>query len=152
MWSTDLRPPADRLRIGPGMHDVNGSDIDANKPGRRLPSIAFGLERIGLIAVRAPILSCLILLALCIGAGFGIQRIKIERQSGTRPRVTFREAAARYLAGCIGKVDTADLIAFHVELLDPWITQVRGHPLEQRTGVEQRQATAEPSRRSSTLP
>lgn len=50
-----------------------------------------------------------------------IERIRQERQSGTRPRVTFREAAARYLKDCIGRVDTADLIAFHIELLDPWI-------------------------------
>src|ERR1700743_3793644 len=42
------------------------------------PSIAFGLERIGLIAVRAPVLSCLILVALIVGAIFGIQRIKID--------------------------------------------------------------------------
>jgi uncharacterized protein len=41
-------------------------------------SIAFGLERIGLIAVRAPVLSCLILVALIVGAVFGIQRIKID--------------------------------------------------------------------------
>src|ERR1700755_3003070 len=41
-------------------------------------SIAFGLERIGLIAVRAPIVSCLILVALIIGAVFGIERIKID--------------------------------------------------------------------------
>src|ERR1700750_451637 len=41
-------------------------------------SIAFGLEKIGLIAVRAPILSCIILLALIIGAIFGIERIKID--------------------------------------------------------------------------
>src|SRR6201989_3397326 len=41
-------------------------------------SIAFGLEKIGLIAVRAPILSCIILVALIIGAIFGIQRIKID--------------------------------------------------------------------------
>ena len=41
-------------------------------------SIAFGLERIGLIAVKAPILSCVILVALIIGAIFGIQRIKID--------------------------------------------------------------------------
>ena len=39
------------------------------------PSIAFGLERIGLIAVRAPVLSCIILVVLIIGASFGIQRI-----------------------------------------------------------------------------
>src|SRR6201995_5154609 len=41
-------------------------------------SIAFGLEKIGLIAVRAPVLSCLILAALIVGAIFGIQRIKID--------------------------------------------------------------------------
>jgi uncharacterized protein len=45
---------------------------------RATSSIAFGLERIGLIAVRAPILSCIVLIALIIGAVFGIQRIKID--------------------------------------------------------------------------
>src|SRR6185312_8156090 len=45
---------------------------------RPTASIAFGLERIGLIAVQAPILSCIILIALIIGAVFGIQRIKID--------------------------------------------------------------------------
>jgi predicted RND superfamily exporter protein len=56
---------------------MHGSDTEAER-ARKLPSIAFGLERIGLIAIRAPILSCLILLALCVGAVFGIQRIKID--------------------------------------------------------------------------
>src|SRR3984885_12031079 len=41
-------------------------------------SIAFGLEKIGLIAVRAPVVSCIILVALIIGAIFGIQRIKVD--------------------------------------------------------------------------
>jgi len=41
-------------------------------------SIAFGLERIGLLAVKVPILSCLVLAALIVGAIFGIQRIKID--------------------------------------------------------------------------
>jgi hypothetical protein len=41
-------------------------------------SIAFGLERIGLIAVKAPIVSCIILVALIVGAIFGIERIKID--------------------------------------------------------------------------
>src|SRR5450631_1750706 len=41
-------------------------------------SIAFGLERLGLIAVQAPILSCIVLVALIVGAIFGIQRIKID--------------------------------------------------------------------------
>jgi hypothetical protein len=41
-------------------------------------SIAFGLERMGLIAVKAPILSCIILAVLVVAAIFGIQRIKID--------------------------------------------------------------------------
>jgi predicted RND superfamily exporter protein len=41
-------------------------------------SIAFGLERLGLIAVKAPVLSCIILVGLIIGALFGIDRIKID--------------------------------------------------------------------------
>src|ERR1700676_1872460 len=56
------------------------SEVHADKieqPPKGL-SIAFGLERIGLIAGRAPVLSCMILVALIIGAIFGIQRIKID--------------------------------------------------------------------------
>src|SRR6516164_2500348 len=45
---------------------------------RPMASIAFGLERIGLIAVQAPILSCIVLVALIVGAIFGIERIKID--------------------------------------------------------------------------
>src|ERR1700743_958823 len=41
-------------------------------------SIAFGLERIGLIAIKAPIVSCIILVALMVAAVFGVQRIKID--------------------------------------------------------------------------
>jgi predicted RND superfamily exporter protein len=41
-------------------------------------SIAFGLERLGLIPMKAPILSCVILVILMIGAVFGIDRIKID--------------------------------------------------------------------------
>src|SRR6202047_5097257 len=41
-------------------------------------SIAFGLERLGLIAGQRPILSCIILVGLFIGALFGIDRIKID--------------------------------------------------------------------------
>src|SRR6195256_5816711 len=45
---------------------------------RPTASIAFGLERLGLIAVQAPIVSCIILVGLIIGAIFGIDRIKID--------------------------------------------------------------------------
>jgi len=45
---------------------------------RPTSSIAFGLERMGLIAVKAPILSCIVLVALMIAAAFGVYRIKID--------------------------------------------------------------------------
>jgi predicted RND superfamily exporter protein len=55
------------------------SEVHVEKVEQRpTASIAFGLERIGLIAVQAPILSCIILVALVIGAIFGIERIKID--------------------------------------------------------------------------
>src|SRR5712672_100703 len=60
------------------MLERNIIDPDAKKLERRPMSIAFGLERIGLVAIRAPILSCIILLAMVIGAIFGIERIKID--------------------------------------------------------------------------
>ena len=60
------------------MHDKSSHDADMQKLGKGPVSIAFGLERLGLIAVKAPIVSCVILLALVIGAIFGIQRIKID--------------------------------------------------------------------------
>ncbi len=55
------------------------SEVHVEKTEQRpTASIAFGLERIGLIAVQAPILSCLVLVALIVGAIFGIERIKID--------------------------------------------------------------------------
>ena len=42
------------------------------------PSIAFGVERLGLVAMRTPILSVVILAILCIGAFFGLERIRID--------------------------------------------------------------------------
>src|ERR1700754_5139263 len=41
-------------------------------------SIAFGLERLGLIPMKMPILSCIVLAILMVGAVFGIDRIKID--------------------------------------------------------------------------
>src|SRR5579864_7666584 len=55
------------------------SEVHVEKIEQRpTASIAFGLERIGLVAVQAPIWSCIILVALVIGAIFGIERIKID--------------------------------------------------------------------------
>ncbi|KQW19223.1 RND transporter [Afipia sp. Root123D2] len=57
----------------PSTHEsAHGTD------GRPRFSIAFGLERIGLIAMRTPLLSICILIALCAGAFLGLQRIKID--------------------------------------------------------------------------
>src|SRR5579863_5839056 len=55
-------------------NEVHVEKIEA----RPMSSIAFGLERMGLIAVKAPVVSCIILVALVIGAIFGIERIKID--------------------------------------------------------------------------
>src|SRR5438445_9145790 len=54
---------------------VHVEAIEEPRPGK---SIAFGLERIGLIAIKAPVLSVIILFALMVGAIFGIERIKID--------------------------------------------------------------------------
>src|ERR1700753_1975028 len=55
------------------------SEVHVEKIEQRpASSIAFGLERIGLIAVKAPIVSCIILVALIVAAVFGIHRIKID--------------------------------------------------------------------------
>src|SRR5436305_1617926 len=55
------------------------SEVHVEKIEQRpMASIAFGLERLGLIAVQAPILSCIVLVALIIGAIFGIDRIEID--------------------------------------------------------------------------
>src|SRR6202047_1675353 len=55
------------------------SEVHVEKIEQRpTASIAFGLERIGLIAVQAQLLSCLVLVAFIIGAIFGIERIKID--------------------------------------------------------------------------
>src|SRR5450631_3335920 len=55
------------------------SEVHVEKTEQRpTASIAFGLERLGLIAVQKPVLSCIILVGLFIGALFGIDRIKID--------------------------------------------------------------------------
>jgi uncharacterized protein len=60
------------------MLEKNAAEADAKMREKPPVSIAFGLERMGLIAMRAPILSCVILILMVIGAVFGIYRIKID--------------------------------------------------------------------------
>src|SRR5437868_15375114 len=68
------------MRTGKGMLEKNtDSEVHVEKIEQRpTASIAFGLERIGLVAVRAPVVSCILLVALFIAAIFGIERIRID--------------------------------------------------------------------------
>jgi len=59
------------------LHQISKEPVQGDS-GKHHFSIAFGLERIGLIALRAPKLAATVLLALCVVAVFGIQRIKID--------------------------------------------------------------------------
>jgi predicted RND superfamily exporter protein len=49
----------------------------AHKP-RKLHDLAFGVERIGLISLRAPIVSICFLVVLMVAAGFGVARIQVD--------------------------------------------------------------------------
>jgi predicted RND superfamily exporter protein len=60
------------------MLDQTSQTVGGKKPARALPSIAFGIERLGLFAMRTPITSLIVLAILCVGAFFGLERIKID--------------------------------------------------------------------------
>lgn len=84
-------------------HRENEVHVDKVEQGPTT-SIAFGLERLGLIAVRAPIVSCIILLVLIVGAVFGIYRIKIDDslsqlfRSNTREFKQYEEVTKKFPA------------------------------------------------------
>lgn len=84
------------------MLERNTVDPDAQKSVKPPMSIAFGLERLGLIAIRAPVLSCVILFAMVIGAVFGIERIKIDDslsqlfRSNTKEYRQYEEVTKRF--------------------------------------------------------
>jgi predicted RND superfamily exporter protein len=45
---------------------------------RKLHNLAYGIERVGLIALRAPVVAATVLVALCLAAVFGIERLKVD--------------------------------------------------------------------------
>ena len=58
---------------------IGATDDGTAAPGpRKLHNLAYGIERIGLIPLRAPIISAVILALLCIGATFGVERLKVD--------------------------------------------------------------------------
>jgi len=64
-------PPSDSSK-------TEASDGASVPPPRKLHGLAYGLERIGLIPLRAPVVSAIILAVLCVIAAFGIERIKVD--------------------------------------------------------------------------
>src|SRR5689334_8263623 len=66
--------------IGQGMLEKNDDSLVHIEKADERPggSIAFGLERLGLVAAKTPIISCIILLVLIVAAVFGIKRIQID--------------------------------------------------------------------------
>ena len=61
------------------------NDRDEKSAGRRAPPeppgryrLVLGFERIGLIALRAPLLSAMIVAALCVFAAFGVAKLKVD--------------------------------------------------------------------------
>ncbi len=50
-----------------------------------------------------------------------LPEIRLAREKGTRPRVTFREAAAKYLKDEAPKLASSEDLAWHIGLVDPFI-------------------------------
>ncbi len=77
-WGNLLDKTSACHRIGTvPLHQISKESAHSDSAKRNF-SIAFGLERIGLIALRAPRTAAAVLLALVVVAVFGIQRIKID--------------------------------------------------------------------------
>src|SRR5205807_8267334 len=57
---------------------LDQSSNRAAETKRRPLSIALGFERFGLIAMRTPILSMIVLAICCVAAAFGLDRIKVD--------------------------------------------------------------------------
>ena len=71
-------------------------------PARRLHPLAYGIERIGLIALRAPIVGAVIFALLVVGAVFGLDRLKVDDslsqlfRSDTPEFKQYEEVTARF--------------------------------------------------------
>ena len=71
-------------------------------PPRKLHNLAYGIERIGLIPLRAPVLSAIILTLLCVVAAFGVHRLKVDNslsqlfRSDTKEFRQYEEVTKRF--------------------------------------------------------
>jgi predicted RND superfamily exporter protein len=66
--------PSEERREGPPSARDEAPAAHGAGPNR----LAFGIERLALIPLRFPLLAVLVVLALCIGAAFGVARIKVD--------------------------------------------------------------------------
>ena len=64
---------------------MTGTNQDEQRVGRRSPPkplggdrLVLGFERVGLVALRAPLLSAMIVAALCVFAAFGVAKLKVD--------------------------------------------------------------------------
>ena len=64
--------------VGEGKAGGLGPAGESHPPARKLHPLAFGLERIGLISLRAPITGAVIFTLLVIAAVFGLDRLKVD--------------------------------------------------------------------------
>jgi len=64
--------------VGEGKAGGLGSAGESHPPARKLHPLAFGLERIGLISLRAPIAGAVIFTLLTIAAVIGLDRLKVD--------------------------------------------------------------------------
>jgi len=62
-----------------------------------------------------------------------VQRIKLAKSRGSRPRVTFREAGAKYLRENRNRLASIADAAWHVEMLYPWIGKTALDNVHDRT-------------------
>jgi uncharacterized protein len=63
------------LRLKKADQEKPSSGVSAKQ---RLPALALGIERIGLISLRVPLAVALVAVALVIAAGFGVARLKVD--------------------------------------------------------------------------
>lgn len=66
------------MPVSTTVSEPEGDSGASAQPPRKLHNLAYGIERIGLIPLRAPIVSAIILVLLVIGAGLGIERLKVD--------------------------------------------------------------------------
>src|SRR3954470_23046102 len=74
-----MRPPPEGNPVPPSdSSKTEAADSAAAQPPRKLHNLAYGLERLGLIPLRAPVVSAIILAVLCVIAALGLERIKVD--------------------------------------------------------------------------